>query len=98
MPSRAVTASVALCASCLLLALGAGEAFAQNRAPLGLGQRGNTGNPVLRDPGAYTPAPRRAGPPPATWSPGVVVPPAMRPNTPGCITTPCNTLPIVRPR
>ena len=97
MPSRALTAAAAIGACCLLF-LSAGEAFSQNRAPLGLGQRGNTGNPVLRDPGAYTPMPRRAGPPPSTWRPGLVLPPASALNSPGCIGANCAAQQVIPPR
>lgn len=56
------------------------------------------GNQVLGNPGASTPTPQRAGPPPSTWEPVAPVPPATRQQNPypSCVTAPCNAPPIIR--
>ncbi len=71
----------------LVLSIGAGGAYAQY-----------SGNPGLRNPGANTPMPKRAGPPPQTWEPAPQPPPAARqlnPN-PSCVTLPCNAPPVIQ--
>ncbi|TCK29120.1 hypothetical protein EV667_3140 [Ancylobacter aquaticus] len=57
-----------------------------------------SGNPALRNPGATTPIPKRADPPPQTWEPAPQPPPVVRENNPNpsCITLPCNAPPIIR--
>lgn len=56
------------------------------------------GNSTLRNPGAATPTPKRAGAPPATWEPVAPSTPAARQQNPfpSCVTAPCNAQPIIR--
>ncbi|WP_428030395.1 hypothetical protein [Ancylobacter sp.] len=69
------------------LALAPGAAFAQY-----------SGNPALANPGATTPIPKRAGPPPATYQPAPQPPPVTRENNPfpSCVTAPCNAPPVIQ--
>lgn len=55
-------------------------------------------NSVLRNPGASTPSPRRAGPPPATYEPAPPVAPAVRQMNPmpSCVTPPCPAPPVLK--
>lgn len=64
----------------------------------GVAQAQYPGNPALRNPGATTPAPRRAGPPPATYEPAPQPPPAIRQDNPfpSCVTAPCNAPPVIQ--
>lgn len=83
---HALSIAAALLAGCALSFAGPQAAFAQY-----------TENPVLRRPAAATPIPKRAPPPPQTWSPVPPPPPAIRHDIPwpSCLQAPCNGPPII---